>query len=488
MNRNDDLASLLADILDDSKPLPLAQALREDGLPKAAAAVEQLAAQRESNPVDEFMQEYLGETEQQITQLCEKVQAGPGADYTKPTAPCDECGSEIPLDASSMVNGHHSESCSLYDAPPQVAKPPSPLHTAVDTAYAAALMGANAQQSSEILLREVNAAEPEVDTTVSTLPGQILNSFGSSDEEVARISFPKFEVKDFAAAADMRNFATLVTLNTSRWHAKVKDKKASESAARANDADPKAFETRKHLLGGANDKLKAVHRAIDEARAAHYEMTVPFTTTSIDDTGRRTGGRLLPNTLFDEYITIMARHQKAMKDALNEFIPEYPQMIEEAKSKLGNRFDPAEYPNADSIRHRFDLSFDFAPIPAGDDFKGLAATQLNALARKLNESLEQKVEYAMQDLWCRMHDVVSKMAERLSSPDKTFHNTLVQNVRDVARLAGHLNVIGDGKVEEIRKLMEEHLCQHEPKDLREKPLLRQQVAAHACDILERMSR
>src|SRR5690554_3145695 len=109
--------------------------------------------------------------------------------------------------------------------------------------------------------------------------------FTDSDEreegaQVQPLKMPTFTADDFAETMDIRNFATLVTLNTARWHAKVKDRQAAKSAAAANDADEGAFEVRKRLLVGADSLLKAVHKAIDEARAAHYEMTLPWSTTS----------------------------------------------------------------------------------------------------------------------------------------------------------------------------------------------------------------
>lgn len=302
------------------------------------------------------------------------------------------------------------------------------------------------------------------------------------------VNMPTFTAEDFAETMDIRSFATLVTLNTARWHAKVKDRQASQDAAAASDAKAEAFETRKHLLGGPSDMLKAIHRAIDEARAAHYEMTLPWSTTGMNDVGRRVGGRLLPNTLFVEYTQKMAEKKRAMTAALDAFEPMYPELVEAAKKKLGKRFDAREYPNVASIRQHFDLSFDFQPIPKGDDFKGLAQAQLDALAAKVNDNTRLMAENAMQDVWMRMYEAVAKMAERLSSPDKLFHNTLVQNVRDAARLAAHLNVAGDARVESIRKKIEKHLCAHEPKDLREKPTLRAQVAALAESIRQEMDK
>jgi hypothetical protein len=299
---------------------------------------------------------------------------------------------------------------------------------------------------------------------------------------------PTFTASDFAETMDIRNFATLVTLNTARWHAKVKDRKAGRDAATANEADEGAFEVRKNLLAGADAKLKLIHKAIDEARAAHYEMTLPWSTTSMNDNGRRTGGRLLPNTLFVEYTTTMAQKKQAMLAALAAFEPEYPALVEQAKLKLGKRFDAAEYPNVSSIRNHFDLSFDFKPIPKGDDFKGLPQAQLDALANKINDNIRTQAENAMQDVWMRLYTVVSRMAERLGSPDKTFNDSLVQNVRDVVRLLGHLNVVGDTKVEALRRKAEKHLCQNEAKALRNNPTLRAQVGAWARAIIEEMNR
>jgi hypothetical protein len=154
----------------------------------------------------------------------------------------------------------------------------------------------------------------------------------------------------------------------------------------------------------------------------------------------------------------MAAARQAMMDALDAFVPEYPQLIEQARKQLGKRFDIREYPNATSIRSHFDLSFDFQPVPSGTDFKGLPQQQLERLASHLNNNTRKMVENAMQDVWSRLHDAVSRMVDRLSSPDKVFHYTLIENVRETARLAKHLNVTEDKRVEAIRAKIERHLC------------------------------
>lgn len=330
----------------------------------------------------------------------------------------------------------------------------------------------------------------DVDAALANVKGAI---FADTQErqreeeiEALRIPMPEFTSSELMETMDVRNFATLVTLNTARWHAKVKDKKASKDAASVSGAVADAFETRKKLLIGADEKLKAIHKAIDSARTRHYEMTLPWTTTKIDDNGRRTGARLLPNTLFFEYTKEMAACKAEMKAALDAFVPEYPAMIAIAQQKLKASFNPAEYPNAESIRNHFDLSFDFQPIPKGEDFQGLPKQQLDALAHSINNKAQQQMENAMQDVWIRLYDAVTHMHDRLSSPDRTFHYTMMDNVRETTRLLKHLNVTGNTNIEKIRKYLDKFICPHDAKELRENSVLRSQIAAHVQNVIDKM--
>jgi hypothetical protein len=312
--------------------------------------------------------------------------------------------------------------------------------------------------------------------------------FTDTPVDTTRIPIPTFDAESLGEVVDVRNFGQLVTLTTKRWHAKAKDRQASKDAARANDAVAEAFDTHKRLLVGADETLKAIHKALDDARARHYTMTLPWSTTGLDDVGRRSGARILPNSMFFEYTEAMAECKNNMNKAIAAFVPAYPSLIERARAKLGKRFDPREYPAVDVIQHHFDLSFDFQPIPTGSDFKGLPQQQLEALARHLNNKTKKMMANAMADVWTRMYEAVSRMAERLSSTDKVFHYTLVENVRETARLAKHLNVMNDLRVERVRTQIERYLTVHDVETLRKQHETRKRVAAYAQSIVEIMQK
>jgi hypothetical protein len=311
---------------------------------------------------------------------------------------------------------------------------------------------------------------------------------GGEHDDAIRIPMPKFVTEDIAESIDIRNFATLCTLQTRRWHAKVKDRKASRDAATANNAVEAAFETRKRLLVGVDDLLKVIHKEIDAARASHYLLTVPWTTTSMTEDGKRTGARLLPNSLFFEYTKVMAQHKADMVKAVNAFVPIYPSLIQQVQAKLGKRFDPTEYPNPSEISSHFELSFDFQPIPKGEDFKGLPQQQIDMLSQKLNARAEQQVENAMQDVWARLYTAMTHMYDRLSSPDKTFHGTLTEKVQETARLLTHLNVTKNLDIEKIRTYLDKFITPHSAEDLRKNANLRTVTAAHVKNVIDKMDK
>ncbi|KKM93568.1 hypothetical protein LCGC14_1207120 [marine sediment metagenome] len=304
--------------------------------------------------------------------------------------------------------------------------------------------------------------------------------------EKATVPMPTFTTDELIESIDIRNFATLVTLNTQRWHAKVKDRKGAADAADAAGADKDAFEARKKLLAGCDSELRAVHKEIDNARAEHYRLTMPWSSIGVNDIGKRAGGRLMPNTLFLDYTTAMARCKAAMELKLTEFEAKYPSLIAIAKQKLGTAFDPTQYPNPSSIRQHFNLSFDFNPIPVGSDFKGLQQAQVEKLGAALSRKTRVMLENAMQDVWKNLYETVSHAHARLATPGAMFHGSLIDKLRDQAELMKHLNATGDKNIAQVAKLISGDLIKFDPKDIRKDDALRKRLADYAKKVVEFM--
>lgn len=300
------------------------------------------------------------------------------------------------------------------------------------------------------------------------------------------LNFPTFTESNLAETMDVRNYATLCKLKVRKWGGRVKDKKAAHRSAKEAGAVDGAYSTYKKLFAGVEDRLRAVNSVLDAARTRHYEMTLPWSVTGVDDRGRRDGPRLLANTLFMEYITEMGSAKKQTEQVLRELKVAYPSMIMEAKKNLGTGFDIKQYPTSEEIEDYFDLEFEFMPIPAGADYKGLPQQQVEALASKLNKSMQQCMENAMRDVWARAHTVIRRMVDRLDNPKHTFHDTLVTNVKELAALLAHLNPVKSDKIDLIRQRMEDDLCRFDPETLRKDLMKRALTAKLAKEILADM--
>lgn len=330
------------------------------------------------------------------------------------------------------------------------------------------------------------AQVPDADINTAQLPEIDETAWERAPKEAVQIKLPQFTTDDLMQELDIRNFGTLVSLTTMRWHAKVKDRSAAVNAAHATGADKDAYEARKRLLVGADTKLKAVHAAIDAARTEHYRMTLPWSTVGVNDHGKRSGPRLLPNTLFFEYTKMMAKFNQDMLTALNDFVAAYPSLIALAQQKLGSAFDYSEYPKPSQIRNYFGMDFEFAPIPVGQDFGNVQLQQAEKLAAAVNRRTRQSLENAMQDAWKRLLDDLNHAYKCFGNPDSKFHYTLVDKLKEHVNTLSHLNVTSDPRLENIRAKIEKNLARYDIKDIREDDALRARLAKHTKEILDLM--
>jgi uncharacterized protein YdbL (DUF1318 family) len=328
---------------------------------------------------------------------------------------------------------------------------------------------------------EIPDPEPEpVTTPVTTeVTSLVTDTTDVGKKLAAAATLPSFVDDELMSALDIRQFGTLVTLTTNRWHAKVKDRFAAKAASAATGANDEAFEARKRLLVGADAELRRIHKAIDDARTKHYEMTLPWSTNGVNDVGRRAGARLLPNTRFMEYVQVMAKAKAEMEAALNVFVPLYPQLVQQAAQNLKGSFDPKEYPPASTIAKHFALEFEFHPVAVGKDFEGILGAQAEKLALALEMRNRTMLENAMQDMWVRLTGVIDRAVDRFGTPDAIFQHSLIDNLRGLVEDLKHLNVTKDPRIEKVRQEIDKRLTKHEAPDIREDAGLRKLLGEEA---------
>jgi hypothetical protein len=276
--------------------------------------------------------------------------------------------------------------------------------------------------------------------------------------------------------------AMLVDLNLSVWTGRKMDKKVSAEIDGAKKTKAKAGAYHKSLLAGT-DKLTKIQSIAGAIRTWHYGTTTPWSDN---------GTRLLPTALFMQYKQELALHQQQFNQAVAEFLAEYNTLISAAAFTLGDLFDRTEYPDVDTIRHKFNLGVGFMPVPDAGDFRvDIGNTAIAELQQQYQGLYERNVQTAMQDAWDRLHKVVASLSERIGQTDegknKIFRDTLVTNATELCELLKALNITQDTKLEAMRVQLADALMGVEPQDLRDDDLIRRNVKTAVDDLMDKFN-
>lgn len=229
--------------------------------------------------------------------------------------------------------------------------------------------------------------------------------------------------------------------------------------------------------------LDPVKKLVNEARQFHAAVTLPFDQ----------GIGILPAALVMHYGDRM-REFKGKFDNLRDshFKAKYPEMVEWAKVEHNGTFDPADYPPVEELLESFDFRTEVQPVPGAEHF----TETLKSLLGVDTESVDVRVNDAMvegqRELMRRLIDPVKAMAAKLAEQPKEgkkapiFRDTLVGNIKEIAKLAPMLNIAGDPQIDAFVKEME-GLAQYEPDTLRESEATRTEVQTKAEDLFKRLS-
>jgi hypothetical protein len=274
--------------------------------------------------------------------------------------------------------------------------------------------------------------------------------------------------------------ALLASLHISTWIAKKFDRQATAKVHAIYNAQEGSARVNKDLLPGAAVYAQLIQR-FGAIRIEHKRRTLAWGDA-------KDGWRLLTTAAFADY-TDWLRKETAAVDALADaFCIEYPRLIPIAKRALNGLFNEADYPSPERIRDLFSIKVDYAPVPAvGDVRVDLAADQIAAIEASITDRVQASVNVAMRDAWTRLHTVAARMAERLSTPDGVFRDTLVANAIDVCDSLKRLNVTNDADLETMRARIEVELTRHSPQALRDDTDLRQETAGKAQAIVDAMA-
>jgi len=268
----------------------------------------------------------------------------------------------------------------------------------------------------------------------------------------------------------------LVRLTISQWSARKFDRKVSDKVARDYGASSDAGRYSKVLI--AEEAIQAIAKAANEARTYHYENTLPW---------RDDGARILPAAQFERYSKSLREFRAKFDQAVSDFVPRYSDYVEAAKGRLNGMFEPSDYPQSHELADRYSFETTIDPIPDAPDFRvALQAEDAAAIQASIEARNRVALDAAMRDVWTRLHDTVSRVAERLTDPDAIFRDSLIENLTGLVKVLPALNLTSDPGLTRLADEVQAKILRFAPDTLRAHKPTRAQVAEDASAILDAM--
>lgn len=277
--------------------------------------------------------------------------------------------------------------------------------------------------------------------------------------------------------------ALLVSLNISHWSGRVKDYKVSCEVAQAHNAAPDSGVYWKRGL--AKQALAEINACIAEARACYYLNTLSYPIK---------GFQILMAVNYQNFTTRLRDIQTRYFQAVDKFCDPltYRAHKDEAMIILNGLYNEGDYPMESEIRGKFDMSVGIHPLPVDSSFQANIGPDADLIREEIKNELSGIMQGAMTDTWGKVYSACVHLAERLDEPVtskdkargyKIFHDTVIDNLKELMDILPSLNILNDPKLDEMKKNIEDKILNQDPKILRDRPDQRKAVCIQVQDLV-----
>lgn len=259
------------------------------------------------------------------------------------------------------------------------------------------------------------------------------------------------------------------------------DKQVSEEINNKYKADKNAGRYNKVLI--AREALEKINSIASIAYSHHIKNTLPW-----DDWG----SRILPAEHYFDYINEQRGFKGQFDAAVENFINEYPQYIDEARKRLNGMFRISDYPIPESLPEHFGIDIKIRPLPESEDIRvGIGGKEVEKIKAELENDMQAVVKSAIKELWIRLHESLETMHDRLKSYAgdelKRFYSSWLENVEEIVLLIPKLNFTNDPELDEMAENVRKLIADHSKDTLKDNHAQCKKIAGEAEAILKQMA-
>ena len=249
----------------------------------------------------------------------------------------------------------------------------------------------------------------------------------------------------------IRRSAVLVTFGGGYYNWKRRDRKAENEQAARHNIKGKAYETKKNLFTGCDHLMAQLKALITEARAFHYDHTMPWPGAQA----------IIMNRLVPKYTKGIAEFQNRLEELLVSLETEWPTMLVDAKAMLGAAYDPAQYPAIEDVKAACYIKAKFDPVPQPNDFDELQEVEQgikDGIKLQAQQDTTDAFNTAVMTGWDRLRAAISNAKDNLAKdPDEgqRFRTEWHGNLTSLLTIMNGLNISNDQRLTDVAKECED---------------------------------
>ena len=168
----------------------------------------------------------------------------------------------------------------------------------------------------------------------------------------------------------------------------------------------------------------AITRLYSRVRTKLEKLTLPA--------GLRSGMYLIPVSLASEVDTIIANAEDELRQLVDVFLAQYDKRIVEEESRLKAAYRTRDYPDPDTVRAAFGLTYSYITFDLPGTLETISATMLKREERrsmeKVNNMLEDVNTYLREAMRSLVNHLVDRLSPSESGKSKTFKSSTLTNL------------------------------------------------------------
>lgn len=248
-----------------------------------------------------------------------------------------------------------------------------------------------------------------------------------------------------------------------------------QQAAASFGAEGAFLSAGKKLLDTRHPAYKAVTSVRTRAVSYFKGISLPFP---------EPGVRLIRQSDVDMISQQMQTFSVELDEAAGELDEQFSALKSAASQRLGDLFDPSDYPA--SLIGMFDVTWDFPSIEPPSYLWHLSPELYHRECERVATRFDEAVQLAEQAFTEELARLVSHLTDRLAGTDdgqpKVFRDSAITNLTEFFERFRHLNIRSNEQVDQLVSQAQGIVRGIEPQALRDSQTLRQNVATQLSSV------